>query len=136
MSKDRLLVNKIEELDKLEREIRNSEISLKSIQSAIEKTDKEISVLSPRKTELEQNIEIHKKHGTIPIAHEYKKTKAELAKTTARLILITADRAKADQACKDIEKIIEKFKRDHSELLKVSENNILRVMFGGKRGKK
>ena len=101
-------MSKIEELDKLERAIRDSEISLKSIQSKIEEMDKEIAVLSPRKTELEQNLEFHKKANTVPIAHEYKKAKTELSKTKARLILITADRKKAYLASQDVEIIIEK----------------------------
>lgn len=129
-------MSKIEELDKLDRAIKDAEIRLKSIESNIEQIDKEIAVLSPRKTELEQNIEFHKKANTVPIAHEYKKSKSELSKTKARLILITSDRKKAAQAVKDIQEIIEKFKRDYAELLKTSENNVLKVMFGAKRGKR
>jgi septal ring factor EnvC (AmiA/AmiB activator) len=128
-------VSKIEELDKLDKAIKDADIRLKSIQSAIEQIDKEISVLGPRKTELEQNIQFHKKQDTIPIAHEYKKSKSELSKIKARLILINADRGRAKQACIDIEQIIEKFKRDHLELIKTSENNVLRPIFGGKHGK-
>ena len=129
-------MNKIEELDKIARELANSEISLKSIQCNIEQLDKEISVLNPRKLELEQNLEFHKKAGTIPIAHEYKKAKSELSKTKARLILINSDRKKSYEACKQIEEIIDKFKRDRMELMKTNENNVLRVLFGGNRGKK
>ena len=127
-------MSKIDQLDKLDRAIKDAEIRLKSIRTAIEQLDHEINVLNPRKNELEQNIQFHKKAETIPLAHEYKKAKAELSKTKARLILITSDRKKASQACDDIEEIIEKFKRDHTELLKTSENNVLKPVFGGKRG--
>lgn len=127
-------MSKIEELDKLDKAIRDAEISLKSIRISIEQTDNEINVLSTRKNELEQNIQFHKKSDTIPLAHEYKKAKAELSKTKARLILIVSDRKKAYQASKDIEQIIEKFKIDRSNLLKTSENNVLKPIFGGKRG--
>lgn len=129
-------MNKIEELDKLDRAIKDADVRLKSIQANIEQIDKEIAVLSPRKSELEQNIEFHKREGTIPLAHEYKKAKSELSKVTARLIFIKSDHSKAHEACKQIEEIMEKFRKDHNELLKTSENNILRVIFGGKRGKK
>jgi predicted nucleic acid-binding Zn-ribbon protein len=128
-------VNKIAELDKLTKAIADAEIHLKSIQMNIEGVDKEIAVLSPRKTELEQNLSFHKQANTVPIAHEYKKAKTELAQVKTRLNAITSDRTKAIQACTDIELIIDKFKRNHYELLKTSENNILRVIFGGKRGK-
>ena len=129
-------MSKIDQLDKLDRAIKDAEIRLKSIRTAIEQLDHEINVLNPRKNELEQNIQFHKKAETIPLAHEYKKAKAELSKTKARLILITSDRKKASQACDDIEEIIEKFKRDHTELLKTSENNVLKPVFGDKRGQK
>lgn len=127
-------MSKIQELEHLERSIKDSENSLKSIICNIELLDKEISVLTPRKAELERNIEFHKKSGTVPIAQEYKKTKAELSKTTARLILINSDRKKADEAAKDVVFIIEKLKKDHANLLKTSENNVLRPSFGGKCG--
>ena len=128
-------MNKIAELDRLDKALKDAEIRLKSIQTNVEGIDKEISVLTPRKNELEQNLKFHKKANTVPIAHEYKKAKAELAQVKTRLNAITTDRTRAIQACMDIELIIDKFKRDHYELLKTSENNILRVIFGGKRGK-
>lgn len=129
------MASKLDELDKLNRAIADAEIRLKSIQSAVENIDKEIAVLSPRKMELEQSIEFRKQSNAIPIAQEYKKTKSELSKVTARLILISADQKKAIQACKDIEQIIEKFKKDQYELIKTSDDNVLQL-FGAKRGKK
>jgi predicted nucleic acid-binding Zn-ribbon protein len=129
-------VNKNEELDRLKRAIMDSEIRLKSVQSNIEQIDKEIDVLRPRQAELERNIEFHKKSNTVPLAQEYKKAKVELSKTKARLILITSDRKKSDDACKQIQQVIEKLKRDHLDLIATSDNNVLRVLFGAKRGKK
>jgi chromosome segregation ATPase len=129
-------VSKIEEIDKLDRAIKDAEIKLKSIENNIEQIDKEISVLTPRKSDLEKNIEFHKKATTIPIAHEYKKAKTELNRIKVRLVTITSERNKSYQACKQIEQIIEKFKKDHLDLLKISENNVLRVLFGNKNGKK
>jgi chromosome segregation ATPase len=129
-------MNKLDELDKLDRAIKDSSIRLKSIQSAIEQIDKEIAILQPRKNELEQNIEFLKKKDTIPIAQEYKKSKAELTKVKTRLTAITGDRCKADDACHQIEEIIEKFKKDHARLIISSDDNILEGKFGVRRGKK
>jgi hypothetical protein len=129
-------VNKIEELDKLDRAIKEAEINLKSVQQNTEQMAKEIAALSPRKLELEQNIEFHKKSDTIPIIHEHRKAKAELSKTTARLILIRADHKRASEACKDIEFIIQKLKKDQEALLRISDDNVLRPTFGGNNGKK
>ena len=128
-------MSNIEELDKITRAIADAQIRLKSIQSNIEQINKEISVLNPRKSELEKNIEFHKKSNTVPIAQEYKKAKAELSKVKARLIMIISDQKRSSEACNQIEDIIEKFKKDHAELLKNNENNVL-TLFGGNRGKK
>jgi chromosome segregation ATPase len=125
----------MDELDKIKKAIDDAQIRFKSIESAIEQIDKEIAILAPRKLELETNIEFHKKENTIPIVNEHRKTKAELSKTTARLILIMADRKRAAQACNDVRDIIEKMRKDHEELLRNSENNVLRGRFGAKRGK-
>jgi chromosome segregation ATPase len=126
-------VSKLEELDKLDRGIKDAQIRLKSIEANIEQIDKEIAGLGPRKNELEQNIEFHKKAETVPIAQEYKKAKAELTKIKSRLSLITSDRQKADEACQQVSQIINKFKKDHQELLKNSDDNILTLTFGGKK---
>ena len=124
----------LDEKDKLKRAIDDAEIRLKSIEANVEQLGKEIDVLSHRKNELEQNIEFHKKDDVISIAQEYKKSKDELAKTKARLKLIVPDLAKSKQAVKDVAEIINKFKKDHMELSKTNEDNVLRPIFGGKRG--
>lgn len=129
-------MGKIEELEKLDKAIKDAEASLKSIQANIEKIANEIGTLTVRKMELQQNINFHKKEDTISIAHEYKKAKDELSKVIARLILISSDQNKAVSACKDTEKVLDKFRYDHAKLLRTSENNVLRVIFGGRRGKK
>ena len=128
-------MTKIEEMDKLDKDIKNADISLKSIQCHIEQVDKEISALGPRKHDLEQNIEFHKMSGTVPLAHEYKKAKKELLQIKARLIMITNDRRKAKEACSDIELIIERYKREYAKLLESGDNNVVRVRFGGRNGK-
>jgi chromosome segregation ATPase len=124
------------DLDKLSRAIKDADISLFSVKARIEQLDKEIAILAPRKNELEQNIEFLKKQDTIPLAQEFKKSKAELAKTSSRLNIIVSERVKVYQASLDIEMAIAKFKRDHDQLIIGSENNILKIDFGGKRGKR
>jgi hypothetical protein len=98
--------------------------------------DKEINTLYPKKNELEQNIGFHKRSGTIPLASEYKKSKTELSQVQARLNIITSERNRAYDASRSVQKILDKFKRDHAALLRGNENNVLRVLFGRKRGKR
>jgi chromosome segregation ATPase len=129
-------MSKLIQLDQLDRAIKDAEFRLKSVQDNIEKIYKEINTLEPRKTELENNLKFHKQSNTIPLAHEYRKAKIELNQVKSRLNLINLDQKRAIQACIDIEAIIEKFKRDRDQLLKTSDNNILRPRFGSTRGKK
>lgn len=129
-------MNKIQELDKLDRAIKDAEIRLKSIRTSIDQIDKEIAILQPHINELEQNIGFLKKKETIPIAQEYRKAKTELTKTKVRLSAITSDRLKADDACCQIEEIIQKFKKDHARLIITSDDNILEGKFGVRRGKR
>ena len=129
-------MNKLQELDRLNRLIQDTEIRLKAIKTAIELIDKEISVLSPQLLQLEQNLEFLKKNNTIPIAHEFKKTKSEMLKTKTRLGLISADKIKADKALIDTEIVIEKFRTDYQKTLLSSENNVLQGNFGRKNGKR
>lgn len=129
-------MNKVEELDKLDKAIKNAEITQRSIQNSIDILYKEINMLSQQKIELEQNLEFHKSAGIVPIAHEYGKSKKELAKITNRLDLITIDHKKSVQGLNHVQEIITKFKSDYAELLASNENNVVRALFGAKRGKK
>lgn len=127
---------KSDELEQLDKAIKNAEISQKSIQANIDKLSKEINTLTQLKDELEENLKFHKRDGIVPLAHEYGKTKKELTKVTNRLNLITSDYKKSVRAIKDVQEIVVKFKRDHIKLLNSSENNVVYGLFGVKRGKK
>lgn len=129
-------MNQIEQLDAIDRAIKDAELRLKSIEEAVEKIDKEISILAPRKNELEQNLEFHKNPNVIPIAHEYKKSKAELSKIKARLILLSSDQKRVNHSHDETKKAIEKLKKNYSEISSASQNNVLKVLFGALRGKK
>ena len=124
-----------EELDKIDRTIKDLEIRLSAIKNSVGQIEKELSVLNPKKLELEQNIRFQKKMGTVPIAHEYKKAKAELSRNTARLILIASEQAKATAVVKQIEQMIDKLRKDYYNLVVDSQNNVIQVKFGGDRGK-
>lgn len=129
-------MTRAEELDQLDKAIKDAEKSQKSIQDNIDQLSKEISTLTLHKTDLEENLEFHKRVGIIPIAHEYGKSKKELTKTTNRLTLITEDRKKSIQGLNDTKEIIARYKRDYIRLLNSNEDNVVRALFGANRGKK
>lgn len=124
----------LQEIDKLDRAVKDAEIRLKSIRHNLEKIDHEITVLEPLQRELEENIEFLKKTGTIPMAQEFKKTKQELAKTKARLVLLLADRPKVSGACDEIERIIQKFRKDIQDLILSDDKKVLKFKRGNKNG--
>ena len=129
-------MNRSEELEKLDKAIKDAEISQKSIQDNIDIIHKEINTLNKLKNELEQNLEFHKRVGIIPIAHEYGRSKKELTKVINRLAIIGLDYKKFVHGLNQVQDIIIKFKRDYAELLGSNDNNVIRALFGARRGKK
>lgn len=129
-------MTKTEELDQLNKAIKDAETSQKSIQTNIDQITKEINQLTQQKTELEENLEFHKRAGIIPIAHEYGKTKKELTKVVNRLGLLAGDHKKAIHGLSSIQEILVKLKRDYVKMLNSNENNVVHGLFGANRGKK
>jgi chromosome segregation ATPase len=129
-------MSQAEELDKIERALKDAELKIKSVEANLEKLDNEVETLTPLKSELHKNIEFHKKDGIIPLAHEYRKTRSELSKTTARLILLNSERSKTAEALRTIQEVIEKLKSEQVKVLNAYETNVLSVIFGGRRRKK
>lgn len=129
-------MTKIEELDQLNKAIKDAETSQKSIQTNIDQITKEISQLTQQKTELEENLEFHKRAGIIPIAHEYGKTKKELTKVVNRLGILAEDHKKTIHGLNSIQEILVKLKRDYVKVLNSNENNVVHGLFGANRGKK
>lgn len=127
-------MSKIEQLDKLEKTLKDAEIHLKSIESTMEKIDKELVALGARKNELENNIAFHKKQSTIPLVNEHRKSKTELSKITTRFNLVTADKLAAIRALAGTKEVIEKFKKAYSEIY--NQNNVVPGIFGAKNEKK
>ena len=127
-------MSNLQELDKLDRAIKDAEFRLKSIEANIVKVEHEINVLIPFQQQLELNIDFLKKSEVIPIALEFKKARQELTRTKARIGALNSDLSRSSQACSEIVKIIEKFRKDFKKLSEVSSNNILKGKFGGRNG--
>lgn len=129
-------MTKTQEINKIDGLIKDALVSLNNIRTLIDQIDKEVALLSPNRIILEQNIEFLKKQETIPLAHEYRKIKQELSNTKKRLEFIITDRDNKNKACSDIENIIEQYKKKRAILIISGANNILRVNFGGRNGKR
>lgn len=125
-------MGKLEELEKLDRTLKEGELKLRSIKVNIDSLTKEIDTFADLEAQLDQNVKCLKKKNIIAIAAEYKKAKEELAKTKAKAIGLRNDREQFKKACAEIEWVMKKAQVDLEKLQKTGDNNVLRGKFGKK----
>lgn len=127
-------MGKQEELSKIDRTIKDSEIRLRTFKTNIDVIQKEIDFLLNVEGQLQENIKYLKKVKIITLATEYKKAKEDLKKTKNRLLQLKSDKAINDKAHKEVTVFIEKNKELYDKLTKHNENNVLQGKFGKNRG--
>lgn len=127
-------MGKKEDLEKLDRNIKDSESRLRNFQVNIDVVQKEITFLSNIENQLNENISYLKKNKIVTLATEYKKSKEELKKTKNRLAQLKGDKTINEKAYKELATSITKDKESYDKLSKQNENNILQGKFGRKRG--
>ena len=126
-------MGKIEELKKLDQNIKDAENRLKTFGSNVDTIQKEIDFLLNLENQLEVNISILKKIKIVTLATEYKKAKEDLKKTKTRLTQLKSDRMINEKAHKELSYMLQKNKEAYDKLAKQSENNVLLGKFGRKR---
>jgi hypothetical protein len=126
-------MGKQEELIKIDRIIKDSEIRLKTFKVNADTIQKEIDFISNVESQLNDNIAYLKKVKIVALAAEYKKAKEDLKKTKNRLLQLKSDKAINDKAHKETTAFIEKSKETYDKLTKQNENNVLQGKFGKNR---
>jgi hypothetical protein len=127
-------VSKVEDLSKIDRNIKDCENRLKTFSSNIDTIQKEIDFLFGLENQLENNIAILKKIKIVTLATEYKKAKEDLKKTKTKLTQLKSDKMINEKAHKELGVMLEKNKEVYDKLVKQgSENNVLLGKFGKKR---
>lgn len=126
------MVGKAQELDKIDRAIKDAEIRLRTIKANVDLLDREINILSPLEAVLEENLGFLKQKDVIAIATEFKKAKDDLAKTKNKILQLSNDRDRSKKAYQETERDLAKSKSEFEKLQKFGENNVLQGKFGRK----
>jgi DNA repair exonuclease SbcCD ATPase subunit len=129
-------VGKLEELEKLDRTIKDCDIKARTIKLNIDTLSEEIEIMYELESQLGQNLKCLKKKGIIAIASEYVRSKEALAKTRVRSIALRNDREQLKKTVDQLEKIAKKAREDMEKLNKIGDNNVLCPKFGRKNGQK
>lgn len=98
------------ELDKAEREVKDTEQKLYKIKATLKDVEDEIAKLTLLEKALNENLDFLKGGGETVSATEFKKIKEDLVRTKGRLSLIKIDRDNIAKAQKDGEAYLEKAK--------------------------
>lgn len=123
-----------QELDRLDRAIKDADIRLKSIKNSLEVIDKEINQLTVLEVDLEQNLTILKQKRIIAMAAEYRKAKLELERSKSRLAMLKVNRNNAQAAFDEMDKFLLESREAYAKILKEANNNVLKGKFGKKDG--
>lgn len=122
-----------DDLTKIDRNIKDSEIRLKTFELNIETIQKEIDFLANLESQLESNITFLKKNKIIALASEFKKSKEDLKKTKIRLTQLKSDKTINEKAHKELSHMLQKNRELYDRLAQAGENNVLQGKFGRKR---
>jgi hypothetical protein len=126
-------LSKSEDLIKIDRNIKDTEIRLQTFSLNINTIQKEIDFLINLETQIQINITYLKKNKIIALASEYKKAREDLKKTKTRITQLKSDRMINEKAYKELGTILEKNKEVYDKLFKQSENNVLQGKFGSRK---
>ena len=125
-------MSKTEDLEKLDRVVKDADIRLRATKSQIDIIDREMLFLDPVAAALEANVKFLKRRDTIAIAGEFKKTKDELGKARVKLAGLKLERARQVKLFREIEVFLNKYRGELDKLQKSGENNVLTGKFGRK----
>lgn len=121
------------DLEKIDRNIKDSEILLKTFELNIGTIQKEIDFLTNVESQLESNITFLKKNKIIALASEFKKSKEDLKKTKIKLTQLKSDKTINEKAHKELSHILQKNREMYDRIAQAGENNVLQGKFGRKR---
>lgn len=125
-------MNKIQELEIADRELRETSGRIDSIRHHLKNLDENLAVLNSIKLQFEENLAVLKSENIIPSMNEYKKIKDDLQSVHSRLYTITIDHSNHVSALERSEKMLLECRERYATLLKNQEAPVLRGNFGKK----
>lgn len=117
-------MNRTVELDKAEREVKDTELKLFKLKSALKDVEEEIKKLLQIETQLAENINFLKVSGAAVMADQYKKAKEDLVRTRGRLAMISIDRDRISKSLGDCDTYLVKAKNDLAKAI-LGKDNVL-----------
>jgi len=127
-------VAKNQELDNLDRLVKDYEIRINTSQIQLAAVQKELDELANVEKQLEENIKYLKKKKVAVIASEFKKAKDDLTKTKNRMAFLRIER---DNQCRVLRELTDSVKSAKERLVKIlkgGENNVILGKFRKKNG--
>lgn len=124
----------LSELEKAGIRIKDTQNGLEAIDSSLQSLEKEVAILTNLESTLTENMFFLTRRKTIAVASEFKKIREDLIKTSNRLAFLRIDREHHVKAKIQLEAILARFQDTFDNLVKISDNNVVRVDFRRKDG--
>lgn len=118
-------MGKTDELEKLEKTIKDTEARLKTLQTNMEALDKEIKNISTFESVLVENVRILKTKKVIAIAKEFSNAKDELKRVKKRLVVLHNDREHFNKSYQDVEVFLQNVRLQYDKVLNSGKDNVL-----------
>lgn len=127
-------MNRYEDVLKLEREIKDTEIRIRTVRTNIVTQDRDIASLLTLEKTLSDNVGCLKKKQIIAIAQEFKKAKEDLTRTKTRIASLNNNRDDLIRAEKEMVDSLNLLTKELEKVNKSLENNVVQGKFGRKSG--
>jgi len=125
-------VSHTEDLKKLDRVIRDSEIRIRTLQTQIGVIEKELLNVVALQQVLEENVKCLKTNKIIAVANEYKKVKEELKRVKHRIETLNYDKTHFSGVLKEVESLLKKASADFEKMKNTGNENVLPLKPGKK----
>lgn len=123
-------MNQLIQLEKAEQEVVGLQSRCTSIRDGITVIEREIAFQNVKKQVLSDNIENLRISHLVVSAEEYRRIKEDLARATARLEIITKDKANLENALTLTIKVLAKARAALEDLKNNEVSNVLQGKFG------
>lgn len=127
-------MGKTEDLAKLDRSVKDTEIRIRTVQTNIAGITKDIHNLTVLEKTLADNIVCLKKQQIVALAQEFKKVRDELHRTRFKITMLINNREDLSKAEDDMKNFLIYSRKELEKLKNSIDNNVIQVNFGRKNG--
>jgi hypothetical protein len=118
-------MGRTDELEKIDRIIKDTETRIKTLLSNMEALDSEIKKIAVLEDVLIENVKILRTTQVVAVAQEFRRAKDELKRTKLRLVGLRNDREYYNKASKDAREFLKTAQTEYKKIAKEGENNVL-----------